>query len=118
MAKKTEKKKKTLTHYEEQANKFVPGDFGAGTLLRARRDIQNVLNLKNLKPEVHKEEEVSFVLNQLVNPETNECALIMLKGETRVMHISSNFELDYEIVCAGTTEMNWENPVEDSKGEQ
>jgi hypothetical protein len=119
--KKTQKKSpvggqsKTLSYYEKEADKFVPSDLGAGTLLRAKRDIENVLNLKNLTPETFNEGDTSFVVYELVHKENGERALIMLKNETRVMHITSEFNLDYEVVFEGTSEMFWQEPEPDEE---
>lgn len=111
------KKSGTLSHYEEEAEKFEPSEDGAGTLLRAKRDIEHVLNLKSLTPETFNEGEVGLVIYELTHSETGERAMIMLKDETRIMHISSEFDKDYKVIAKGTSKMEWSIP-EDGETEE
>lgn len=105
----------TLSQYEMEAEKFEPSQTGAGTLLRARRNIEHVLNLQSLSPEDFSEGDTGLVLYELIHNETDERALIMLKDETRVMHISNEFDKDYEVVVQGSTEMQWEKAAEEEE---
>jgi len=109
----SKKKNRPLTRFEEEADKFVPGEFGAGTLLQAKRDIDNVLNLKTLRPATFNEGDTSMVLYELIHSETKECALIMLKEETHVMHLTNEFDSDYEVVVKGTSKMRWQESEEE-----
>lgn len=92
--------------FEADAAKFKPTATGCGTLLKAKRDLEHLMRLKDIQTTKLTEGEAVIVLYDFVHVDTEERALILLlPDEQRHMYMTTEFDKDFEVLRAGTQQM-------------